>query len=55
MLTAKAAGAVEVRATASNGMTARKLVVIKEAGIVLSDAFEIKKETSGMWRLNPED
>lgn len=55
VLTAKAAGAVEVRATASNGMTARKLVVIKEAGIVLSDAFEIKKETSGMWRLNPED
>ena len=55
LLTAKAAGAVEVRATASNGMTARKLVVIKEAGIVLSDAFEIKKETSGMWKLNPED
>ena len=47
MLTAKAAGAVEVRATASNGMTARKLVVIKD--------FEIKKETSGMWKLNPED
>ena len=55
LLTAKAAGAVEVRATASNGMTARKLVVIKEAGIVLSDTFEIKKETSGMWKLNPED
>lgn len=55
LLTAKSAGAVEVRAEASNGMTARKIIVIKEEGIVLSDAFEILKPVDGKWKLNEED
>ncbi len=55
LLTAKAGGAVEVKAEASNGMTASKIIVIKEAGIVLSDAYEILKPVDGKWRLNEED
>lgn len=54
LLTAKAGGAVEVKAAASNGMTASKIVVIKEAGIVLSDAYEILKPVDGKWRLNED-
>ncbi len=55
LLTAKAGGVVEVKAAASNGMTASKIIVIKEAGIVLSDAYEILKPVDGKWRLNEED
>lgn len=55
LLTAKKAGAVLVKGTASNGISAAKLVVIRENTKVLSNALTILNPVKGTWGLDQEE
>lgn len=55
LLTAKKAGAVLVKGTASNGISGSKLIIINEKTTVLSNALTIHNPVSGTWGLDQGD
>lgn len=55
ILTAKKAGAVLVKASVSNGVSASKLVIVKEESKILSDSMEIINPIEGTWGFEQDD